>query len=50
MERQLGLKTHPRTAPKGIAVATSVFSAFTEPPISGLGAFYVSRCIGIAVF
>jgi hypothetical protein len=35
---------------KGISVATFVFTACTEPPISGMGAFYVSRFIGIAVF
>jgi hypothetical protein len=42
-------KRNPGQPQKGIAVATSVFSAFTEPSISGWGAFYVSRCIGIAV-
>lgn len=42
-------KLNPGQPQKGIAVATSVFSAFTEPPISGSGAFYVQCRVCVAV-
>jgi hypothetical protein len=42
-------KLIPGQPQKGIAVATLAFSAFTEPPISGLGAFYVQCNVCVAV-
>jgi len=40
----------PGQPQRKISFAAEVFSACTVPPGSGMGAFYVSRCIGIADF
>jgi len=44
------LKCIPGQPQRKISCAPEVFSACTVPPISGMGAFYMSRCIGIAAF
>ncbi|MFO7738267.1 MAG: hypothetical protein R6V46_07340, partial [Desulfatiglandaceae bacterium] len=43
-------KRIPGQPQKGIYVETSLFSACTEPTISGLGAFYVQCRVSVAVF
>jgi len=44
------LKFIPGQPQRKISCAPEVFSACTVPLISGMGAFYMSRCIGIAAF
>jgi len=44
------LKFIPGQPQRKISCAPEVFSACTVPSGSGMGAFYMSRCIGIAAF
>jgi len=44
------LKFIPGQPQRKISCEPELFSACTVPLISGMGAFYMSRCIGIAVF